>query len=467
MSIQIPGLTTVVIPNSITVHLGAPDENAENVTVSFIDYIKNVASSELYPTWPEVALRANIHAIISIALNRIFTEWYKARGYNFDITNSTQYDQYFVKNRGIFDRIDNIVNNIFDEYIVRSGSLSPLYAQFCDGRISQCNGMYQWGTVELASQGYTPIDIIKYYYGDDVTLVTDTTVGDPIETFPGTPLQYGDSGQYIQLLQILLNTISTNFPAIPKVPVDAVYGPSMINAVETFQLIFDLPTTGIVDKSTWYKIRNIHTAVTNLAELTSQGISISEIPTDITEETGEVVPRVQLVQYFLNVLSAYYNTVPPVDIDGILGIQTRTALLELQKTMGIPQTGLIDEETYNVMYNSVIGVLNTLPPSAIALPSLIFPGIVLERGSEGPNVYIIQQILSYISTILTELPTVDPDGIYGPATENAIIEFQNYFGIDPTGIVNEYTWNKLVENYRNLRFGEYRNNGQFSGDIIS
>ena len=156
MSIEIPGLTQVVIPAAITVHLGAPDEPAENVTVSFLDYIKNVASSEIYPTWPEEALRANIYAITSTALNRIFTEWYRSRGYNFDITNDTRFDQAYVHNRGIFDSVSRLVDEMFDSYIVRQGQLEPLYAQFCDGRVSWCPGLLQWGTVELAGQGYTP-----------------------------------------------------------------------------------------------------------------------------------------------------------------------------------------------------------------------------------------------------------------------------------------------------------------------
>ncbi len=172
--IHIPGAaiphTIVSFPANITVHLGPPDEEALNVTVPYLDYIKNVASSELYPTWPEEALRANIHAITSIAMNRIFTEWYRGRGYDFDITNSTQFDQAYVHERGIFDSVANIADDIFDEYVVRQGHIEPLFTEFCDGRISQCNGMYQWGSVDLANQGYTAIDILRYYYGNDVNI---------------------------------------------------------------------------------------------------------------------------------------------------------------------------------------------------------------------------------------------------------------------------------------------------------
>ena len=454
MSIQIPGLTSVVIPETITVHLGSPDEPAENVTIPFIDYVKNVASSELFPTWPENALRANIYAIVSITLNRVFTEWYRSRGYNFDITNSTQFDQAYVHNRGIFDSISNITDQIFDEYIIREGEFIPLFAQFCDGRRVQCPGMLQWGTVELARQGYIPYDILRYYYGDNIGL-EEAPVGEIYETYPGTPLELGDSSPYVLLVQIALNTISENFPAIPKIqPVDGNFTESTQVAVEEFQSTFNLPVTGIIDKGTWYRIRSIYVSVTKLAELTSRSIPLSDIPEYTPTPTpAEVVPRVQTVQYFLNVLSAYYASIPAVDINGILGPETRTAIIEFQKTKNLPQTGIVDERTWQTMFDSVAGILRTVPSSAIALPSLIYPGFPLQVGSEGPDVYIIQQYLSYISAVLEGLPPVQPDGIYGPRTEAAVRAFQEFFGIDVTGVVDQYTWNRIVLIYRNLRFG--------------
>ncbi len=467
MSVFIPGLTTVNIPENITVHLGAPDEPAQNVTLPFIDYVKNVASSELYPTWPESALRANIYAIVSIALNRIFTEWYRSRGYDFDITNSTQYDQYFVHNRGIFDRISNIVDEIFNDYVVRQGQIQPLFAQYCDGRVAQCNGMYQWGTVDLANEGYVPYDILKYYYGEDINIVRDAPVGDVTETYPGTPLKLGDSGSQVFLAQIMLNTISVNYPAIPKInPVDGIFNTPTENAVRAFQKIFNLNPTGIIDKGTWYRIRNIYVSVRKLAELTSKGILISEIPRRLPLEGGAVVSRVQLVQYFLNVLSAYFDTIQPVDIDGILGPNTRAAIIEFQKTKNLPATGVLDDQTWNSMYSSIVGILNTLPSSAIALPTLLYPNIVYKLGSEEPGVYIIQQYLSYISTLLTDIPKVTPDGKFGPATQAAVKAFQKRFGLTPDGIVGKTTWDKIVEVYRDLRFGERRTIGQFPGEQI-
>ena len=470
MSIDVPGLTSVVIPASITVHLGAPDEPAENITVPFIDYVKNVASSELYPTWPEESLRANIYAIISVALNRVFTEWYRSRGYNFDVTNTTQYDQAYVPDRGIFDSIDRIVDEIFDSYISRPGRVEPLFATFCDGRVSQCNGMYQWGTVELAQQGLVPYEILQYYYGQDININTDTPVINLQETYPGTPLRLGDTNQYVLIIKMSLNTISSNFPAIPIIsPIDFTFDESTEAAVREFQTIFNLPVTGVVDKATWYEIRKIYVAVKKLAELTSQGILMSEIPSDIVSdiEEGQVVPRVQTAQYFLNVLSAYYESIPAVDIDGMLGPQTRTAILEFQKTMGLPATGTIDEETWDTMYNSILGILRELPPTAIALPALLFPNIIYREGSEGPGVYIIQEYLSYISTVVPAIPALDTDGVFGPETTAAVIAFQNIYDLPPTGVVNEQTWDTIVSVYRELRFGMLRTPGQFPGVTIN
>ena len=469
MSTRVPGLSTVVIPRNITVHLGRPDEEAENVTVPFIDYVKNVASSELFPTWPESALRANIYAIVSIALNRIFTEWYRSRGYNFDITNNTQFDQAYVKDRGIFDTVDRLVDEIFNDYISRQGQIEPLYAQFCDGRVSQCEGMYQWGTVDLASKGYVPYEILQYYYGENINIVPNAPVVNLEETYPGFPLKLGDNNQYVLLIKMALNAISVNFPAIPKVyPVDSEYTEGMEEAVRAFQEAFNFPVTGIIDKATWYEIRKIYVAVRNLAELTSQGTLVSDIPRDIVTEIeeGQVVPRVQMVQYFLNVLSAYYRSIPAVDIDGILGPQTRTSLIEFQKTMGLPATGIIDSETWNTMYNSILGILRALPPGAIALPALIFPNIVYREGSEGPGVFLLQEYLSFISTLVPSIPAVTPDGVFGPDTRAAVVAFQHQYGLNPDGVVQQATWNRIVQVYRELRFGDYRTPGQYPGNEI-
>jgi len=448
----------VTIPEYITVHLGNPDEDAENVTVPFIDYIKNVASSELYPTWPEDALRANIHAIVSVALNRYVLEWYRSRGYDFDITNSTQFDQAYVQNRGIFDNISQITDEIFNQYVTRDGQVIPLYTTFCDGRISQCNGLYQWGTVDLANRGYSPLDILKYYYGTNISIVENTPVGGTGLTYPGEPLKPGDSSILVLRQQLGLNRISDNFPAIPKiVPADGYYGESTEAAVRQFQRTFNLPVTGIIDQATFYKIRQIYVAVTKLSELTATGSiyeQINEIAKNVLLQ-GDIRPSVGILQYFLDVLSLYYGNIPTIAYTGIFDEQTRQGVIEFQKAMGLPPTGVVDSETWTRLYDAVRGIFNTLPPENVYLPNLGFPGTEYHIGAglEQPGVFIIQQMLDYISLVIPAIPPTPENGIFDEQTERAVIAFQTMFGLPPTGIVDEATWNELVRVYREQRYG--------------
>lgn len=266
-----------VVPEYITVHLGPPNEPAENVTVSFTSYIKNVASSEIYPTWPENALRANILAQISVALNRVYTEYYRSRGYDFDITSSTRYDQAFVPGRSTFENIDRLVDDIFNDYIVRQGNVEPLYAQFCDGVRTQCAGLSQWGSVDLAEQGLTPYEILQHYFGDNINIVFNAPVGDGTPSYPGRPLSRGSVGEDVRTIQQQLNRIRRNYPAIPRISeVSNVFGAETEAAVRAFQSIFNLASDGIVGKATWYKIKMIFNGVKSLSEITSEGLTISE-----------------------------------------------------------------------------------------------------------------------------------------------------------------------------------------------
>lgn len=289
------------------------------------------------------------------------------------------------------------------------------------------------------------------------------------EIYPGSPLELGDSNQSVFHTKNALNAISVNYPTIPKIaPLNSEFDESMEAAVRQFQHIFSLPITGIVDKATWYEIRKIFSAVSKLAQITAGGALPGEIPENIVSEIEdlEVVPQIQLMQYFLNVLSAYYDSVPAVDINGMLNSQTRRAIMEFQKTFELPLTGIIDDETWSIMFNSIQGILETLPPSAIALPALLYPEEVYREGSEGPNVYIMQQFLMFISTVIPDIPPVIPDGIFGPETTEAVIAFQNLYGIDPDGMIDENTWNRIVRTYRQLRFSEARTIGQFPGSVI-
>jgi len=446
----------VTIPENITVHLGSPTEAAENITVPFIDYIKNVASSELYPTWPENALRANIYAIVSIALNRFNLEWYRSRGYQFDITNSPQYDQAYVKNRGTYENTDRITDEIFNDYVIRDDDINPLFTTFCDGRVAQCNGMFQWGTVELAEQGYSPIEILKYYYGEDISIVENAPVSGIGLTYPGEPLKPGDSSLVILRQQLALNRIRGNFPAIPVIiPVDGYYGDTTEKAVREFQRVFNLPVTGIIDKGTFYKIRQIYLGVTKLSEVKASQSIYKEVLeySRLALIQGDIRPSVDLLQYFLNVLSVYYKSIPGVAYTKVFDTQTRAALIEFQKRMGLPVTGILDRETGDLLFRTAFGILKTLPPQEIILPIIRYPGIEFRKGMglEHPPVFLIQLALNYISLTIPLIPPISEQGIFGEETENAVIAFQNIFGLEPTGVVNEATWNELVRVYQELR----------------
>lgn len=261
-------LPKVVVPEFVVVHAGVPDDTtAPNYWVPFSEYIKNVASCEIYSTWPEQTIRANILAILSFALNRVYTEWYRNKGYNFTVTNSTAFDQAFFYGRNIFQNISNIVDQIFTAFITKPNIRQPLFTQYCDGTNTTCPGwLSQWGSKTLGDQGYIAIDILKSFYGQDIFLMTAEKVQGVPVSYPGAVLQTGSTGAPVRTIQSQLNTISNNYPAIPKLRVDGIYGPQTRNAVEIFQRTFGLPVTGAVDFSTWYKISDIYVAVARLAE---------------------------------------------------------------------------------------------------------------------------------------------------------------------------------------------------------
>lgn len=349
---------TPYVPQRITVHLGAPDSNAQNVTVSFVDYVKNVASSEIYPTWEESALRANILAIVSFALNRVYTEFYRSRGYDFDITSSTAYDQFFVNGRSYFTNVAQLVDDLFNDYLRRSGFVEPLAAKFCNGTTVTCEGLSQWGSQNLALQGYNSTQILRSYYGD-VEIVTDAPIRGITSSYPGIALRRGFSGPSVVVIQAALNRISQNYPAIPKIsPVDGIFGAQTEAAVRRFQEVFDLDPDGVVGKATWYAIVRIYTAVTSLSELRSQGQRFYSISWATTNpiRRGDTGVKVEHLQYMLSVLSAYIPEIPPVNVDGIFGPATENAVLAAQRRFGLPQTGVVNAETWDEIYDQFSGI---------------------------------------------------------------------------------------------------------------
>lgn len=260
-------LSRVVIPEYIVVHDGVPDDStARNYYVRYRDYIKNVASSEIYATWPENTIYANVLAIMSFTLNRVYTEWYRNRGYNFTITSSTAYDQKWIYGRNIYSNISLIVDTIFANYLSRPGVRQPIFTSYCDGQRVTCSGLSQWGSKYLGDRGYTPIEIIRYYYGNDMYINSAVSVSGVPSSWPGYNLNIGASGDNVRTIQRQLNRIAQNYPAIPTVTVDGIYGQRTAEAVRTFQRIFNLPQSGIVDFPTWYSISNIYVAVSRIAE---------------------------------------------------------------------------------------------------------------------------------------------------------------------------------------------------------
>lgn len=352
---------TPYVPQNITVHLGAPASDAPNVTVSFEDYVKNVASSEIYPTWDESALRANILAIVSFALNRVYTEFYRSRGYDFDITNSTAYDQFFVNGRSYFENISRLVDELFNDYLRRPGFVEPLAAKFCNGTTVTCEGLSQWGSQNLAQQGYTSDQILRSYYGN-IETVTNAPIRGITTSYPGTPLRNGSTGPAVVVIQVSLNRIAQNYPAIPKISaVDGIFGPQTEAAVRAFQQIFGLSADGIVGPATWNQIVRIYTAVNALSELRSQGQQFYAInwspPNGLgVGDTGE---KVRLLQYMLSVLSNYIPSIPPVSVDGIYGQQTRAAVLAAQRRFRLPETGTVGAQTWDEIYRQYSGIENT------------------------------------------------------------------------------------------------------------
>jgi peptidoglycan hydrolase-like protein with peptidoglycan-binding domain len=402
-----PDLPT--IPELITVHLGPPDSDARNVTLPFLDYVANVASSEIYPTWPENAIRANLYAQISFALNRVYTEYYRTRGYDFDITNSTATDQFFVEGRDVFENIRELASDLFDSYIRRQGSVEPLFARYCNGTTSTCDGLSQWGSVELANQGMTPYEILTYYYGNDIDLVQDAPLGGNQQSAPAVPLRLGAANDDVRVAQIRLNRISANYPSIPKIQLtDGIFGTDTEAAVRRFQEIFSLTPDGVVGKATWYRIQNVYIGVKRLNDLNSEGITLQEVTQQYPGvlQLGDTGNPILNLQYFITYISQFYETIPPVAIDGIFGESTRSAVRAVQSTFGLPTDGVVGEVTWEALYRAYRGIVNTIPREYVEGNAIPYGGIPLRIGAESEDVLLLQQYLNTIAEVYPEIPSV-------------------------------------------------------------
>lgn len=457
-------VVTPYVPQEITVHLGAPSEYAQNVTVSFPDYVKNVAASEIYPTWEDSAIRANILAIVSFALNRVYTEYYPSRGYSFNITGSTAIDQKFIYGRNTFDNIDRIADELFNDYIRRQNTQEPLAAKFCNGTTTTCQGLSQWGSQDLAQQGYDSVEILKTYYGNDIELVIDAPIDGIRSSYPGTPLRAGDFGADVVTVQVALNRVSQSYPAIPKiVPVDGVFGRSTEDAVIEFQTIFNLSADGIVGQATFNKLILLYVGLLKLSELSSEGQQLFsgsiQYPDLIGQgSTGE---SVSTLQFYLSVLAEFIPQIPAVEITGEFNQQTRNAVTAFQQYEGIQQTGVVGTLTWDLIYREYIGIQQTVTSDETLFPYASVSEEEMLPASSRERVSLLQSKLSSLGDTYPSLGAVAVSGLTDGATIKAVKNLQAMAGIPVTGKMNESSWHSLRQleidrSYsKTVRLGQY------------
>jgi len=455
-------LNTPYIPENIVVHLGRPDEDAPNVTIPFVEYIKNIAASELYPTWQQTSLLANIYAIITFALNRIYTEYYRNRGYDFDITNTSQFDQSYQPGIQSFQNVSELVELVFDSYVKKQGRTEPYFTSFCNGTTTQCEGLSQWGTVDLASKGLMPYQILQTYYGKDIDIKTNVPIIIADESYSHVPLRKGSRNNGVKDIQIELNRIRQNYPGIPPIyPVDGIFGANTEAAVLEFQKIFNLKQDGIIGKSTWYTIKSISNAIKKLRKLQSEGLSTEEIPPIFLNTLN---PRdknnyVTALQYYLTMIKYNYPNIPSVEINGIYDNQTEMAVKKFQEIIGLNPTGTVNQQTIIPLLEQYKRMIDTLPKELTDEKAKIYPGYFLEKFFTGEDVKAIQQYLAKIATVNPKIPPLTVNGTFDQKTEEVVRAFQKEFGLPVTGQVGPVTWNKITEIYESLIQKQMQLNG--------
>ena len=437
-----------VIPRNITVHLGKPDEKAQDITVSFTDYISNVASSELYPTWPRNALIANIYAIISFTMNRIYNEWYRSKGYNFDITSSSVYDQAFKKDRSTYENINNIVEEIFNNYVVKGNGIQPYFTRYCDGRKTTCDGLSQWGSVDLANKGYTPLNILKKYYGNDISIKYNAEVGDIVEGYPGKEIKLGDVGNPVLAIERDLKRIRKNYPAIPNITdTYGIYNNETVEAVKKFQEIFSLPQTGIVDKATWYKIKYIYTSVKKLSDLYSEGLTEKEANFLYEDELnyGDTGIEVEYVHYYLDALAFLDPDIPRLPTNSIYNNNSIAIVKAFQEKYKLPVTGIFTYKDLTVLKDIYNKILKSYTGENKDYVDDLYPDYFLVKGVTGKDVKRFQRFLLAICKYDHSIPGVRVNGVFDDLTERSVKKLQKDYGFEINGIVGPLLWRKVLE----------------------
>ena len=440
---------TPVVPTEITVHIGSPEEAGKTITVPFPEYIKNVASNEIYPSWPADAIKANILAQISFALNRVYNEWYPSLGYNFDITSSPAYDQTFKEDSQFFENISQIVDDIFNNYIVKGDQVQPLFAAYCDGINTTCDGLSQWGSVELARQGLSPTEILKRYYGNDIRIIYNAPVSPNIPSYPGFPFRLGSAGNYVRQLKVQLNRISNNYPAIPKIEDENIFFTTdMEESVKAFQEIFDLPVTGTVDKATWYEVKYLYNAVKKVADLASEGISIEEVqfPYGETLQIGDTGPYIRPLNYLLNFLSYFDTDIPKLNLSGEEFTEdTKEVVIAFQTSNNIEADGIVDKNTWNALLTSYNQTKGLIPEEYLYYEDKLYPGIFLSLGMTGDDILNLQDFLYIICEKTHQIPGVRVNGTFDELTEESIKSIQKRYNLPENGVVGPATWQKIID----------------------
>ncbi len=441
-------INTPVIPETITVHLGSPSEQANNITVPFAEYIKNVASNEIYPTWPTDAIKANVLAQISFALNRVYNEWYPSQGYDFDITSNPRYDQAFRENSQFYDSIATIVDDIFNNYIARTDSVQPLYAQYCDGKTVTCDGLSQWGSVRLAKDGLSPLEILSYYYGSNIKLIYNAPISDNIVSYPGVPIKLGAAGNYVRTLKIQLNRIRKNYPALPLITNETpFFTVDMESSVKKFQEIFNLPVTGIVDKATWYKIKYIYNSVKQVANLYSEGISEEEAELAFKSviKKGDTGSEVDTLNYLISIIAYIDHDIPFLTVSDSFSDNTEKMVKAFQKKYNLEETGEVDQKTWVAIITAYRSTIANIPDELLIYQDELFPGYTLSKGITGTNVIRLQRFLLTICNKFHNIPGIKVTGTFDELTEQSVKTLQKEFGLTVNGVVDPITWFEIVE----------------------
>ena len=394
-------------------------------------------------SWPEEALRANIIAQVSLALNRIWTEWYPSRGYSFNITGSPGYDQAYVNGRTVFAVMERLTAELFNTFVQRSGDAEPYFTEYCDGKTVTCPGMKQWGTVDRALEGLNALQILRYYYGNRVQLVTTNNIAAIPSSYPGSPLRRGSTGTNVRILQKQLSRIAKDYPSFGKPAVTGTFDEATENSVKKFQKQFGLTADGIVGKATWYKISYIYVSVKDLSELTSEGETAEGIQSTggwpgTVLRRGSTGSSVEQVQFWLSDLAQFDSSLVRVSVDGSYGAATERAVRAFQQKQNLTADGVVGQTTWNALYAAWVDAQSDLGGTA-------WPGTALRRGDTGMEVRLVQFWLRLAADNYSALRTVTVDGSYGAATVSAVTTFQSLFGLTADGVVGRSTWNKLKE----------------------